>query len=249
MPYTKTSWIETTARSLANLNNLETQYDEAIADAITLRADNTEELRVEVLASLPAAGTAGRLVFNSGNNTLYVDDGTDFRSVGASVVKAITVYDVIIDTTDTYTDTTISAVDLGATVLTVARLGISSLELQQDQYGAVECYFTSTTNIRTKRYRSSHTDDVYFQVTAIEFEPGFIKSLQSDDSVELSAGNNDITISSVTTSKCLVILSWSSAVAGNKSCKAALTSGTNLRITAPATVSSHYASYFVVEFY
>lgn len=88
MAYTKTSWIETTARSLANLNKLETQYDEAIADAITLRADNTKQLKVETAASVPAAGTAGRLLFNTTDGVLYYDTGTVWKALPGRVFEA-----------------------------------------------------------------------------------------------------------------------------------------------------------------
>lgn len=248
MAYSKTTWAEDTARTLARLNNLETQYDEAIADAITLRADNSKELRVEVLASLPAAGTAGRVVFNSGNNTLYVDDGSDFRSIGASVVKAVTLYDVAFGTFGSEVDTTITAVDLGASVIRTVELGSSYTLPVADETGAIEAYFTSTTNFRIKRDATAVGSNSY-QVTVIEFEPSFVKSLNSDDNVALSAGNNDITISAVTTAKTLIFLSWRAGTATRTACKASMTSTTNLRIIAPGTVTDHYASYFVVEFY
>lgn len=88
MAYSKTTWAETTARSLANLNNLETQYDEAIADAITLRADNSEELRVETAASVPSAGTAGRLLFNTTDSVLYYDTGSVWKALPGTVFEA-----------------------------------------------------------------------------------------------------------------------------------------------------------------
>ncbi len=78
MPYTKTVWVDgTTEITAARLNNLEEQHGEAVVDA---RVEN-EPLRAEVVASLPAAGTAGRLVFNTDDDKFYFDTGTAWRMV------------------------------------------------------------------------------------------------------------------------------------------------------------------------
>lgn len=74
MAYTKTSWVDgTTEITAARLNNLESQHELALVDA---RADSGNPLKVEILASLPAAGTKGRVVFNTGDNKFYFDNGT-----------------------------------------------------------------------------------------------------------------------------------------------------------------------------
>ena len=76
--YTKTNWTETTPRSLANLNKMETQYDEAIADAVALRADNTEEIRIFSSATFPPSPTEGFLFYHTGFKNVFVYNGTDW---------------------------------------------------------------------------------------------------------------------------------------------------------------------------
>ena len=74
MAYTKTNWVDgTTEITAARLNNLESQHELALIDA---RAASGNPLKVEILASLPAAGTKGRVVFNTGDNKFYFDNGT-----------------------------------------------------------------------------------------------------------------------------------------------------------------------------
>ena len=73
MPYTKTNWVDgTTEITSAALNNLESQHELALVDA---RAASVNPLKVQIVSSLPAAGTAGRVVFNTGDNKFYFDTG------------------------------------------------------------------------------------------------------------------------------------------------------------------------------
>ena len=77
--YSKTNWLEdgSTPINATRLNNLETQYDEAIAQAAVVRADSTKEIRAEVVATLTGeTPTAGRLMFSGG--ALYGGNGTSF---------------------------------------------------------------------------------------------------------------------------------------------------------------------------
>ena len=69
MGYTKTTWTESTPRSLANLNKMETQYDEAVAQDIRQYSD--EELRIQTVDSLPGGYTEGRAVLLSTDNRVY----------------------------------------------------------------------------------------------------------------------------------------------------------------------------------
>lgn len=78
MSYTKTNWVEdgSTPINETRLNNLETQYDESIADAEALRKDSTKELRVESTTASGETATEGRLIFDNG--VLYGADGSAF---------------------------------------------------------------------------------------------------------------------------------------------------------------------------
>jgi len=78
MAYTKTNWTETTPRSLANLNKIETQYDEAVAAGIDLRKDATEEFRLEVRSSFPAGPATGRMFYHSTYKRAYYYNGSDW---------------------------------------------------------------------------------------------------------------------------------------------------------------------------
>ena len=87
--YTKTNWTETTPRSLANLNKMETQYDEAIADGVTLRADNTEELRLEVRSDYPVSPQTGRVFFHSTDKIIYFYNGAGWVGLPGTMGKTI----------------------------------------------------------------------------------------------------------------------------------------------------------------
>lgn len=78
MSYTKTTWVEdgSTPINATRLNNLETQYDESIADAEALRKDSTKELLVESKTVSGETATEGRLIFDNG--VLYGADGSAF---------------------------------------------------------------------------------------------------------------------------------------------------------------------------
>ena len=76
MSYTKTNW-STSNLTAANLNKAETQYDEAVTVTLPSRTDNTRQLNIEKVTSLPAVGNAGRVVMY--NDVLYVDTGTAWR--------------------------------------------------------------------------------------------------------------------------------------------------------------------------
>ncbi len=78
MAYTKTIWNELTERNLTNLNNIETQYDEAVIVADDLRKDNSKELRAHVAAIAPAGAIAGQIYLNSGDKILYFYDGANW---------------------------------------------------------------------------------------------------------------------------------------------------------------------------
>ena len=79
MAYSKTAWTEEIALTAARLNNMETQYEEAETALEGHWKDTSKMVIAEVVNSLPAAGTAGRLVFNSTDKKLYFDDGVRFN--------------------------------------------------------------------------------------------------------------------------------------------------------------------------
>ena len=85
MAYIKVNWTTTTARSTDNLDHMETQYEEAVAEGFIIRASDNTEIRTEVLTSLPVAGSAGRLVYSSGDEYLYVDSGSQWQPVGGKL--------------------------------------------------------------------------------------------------------------------------------------------------------------------
>lgn len=81
MVYVPTSWTEVTPRSTDNLNNLETQYDEAVDEGINIRSYSTLPMSLEVVSTTPAAGTPGRVVFNAGIDKVQYDNGAIFRTL------------------------------------------------------------------------------------------------------------------------------------------------------------------------
>jgi len=90
MAYSKVVWDEEKAITAERLNQMETQYDEAVTAGINLRKDTSKAIKVEVASTLPAAGNAGRVIFNSTNNHLYYDNGTAWKVAG---LQSVMLYD------------------------------------------------------------------------------------------------------------------------------------------------------------
>lgn len=82
--YTKTNWTEAVPLSPSNLNNIETQYAEAMSKAANIWADNGKPIIVQTVSSFPSAGTVGRVIFHTGHNRLYVANGINWnlREIG-----------------------------------------------------------------------------------------------------------------------------------------------------------------------
>lgn len=66
----------TTPINATRLNNLETQYDESVSEAVNIRKDSTKELHVESTTVSGETATEGRLIFDNG--VLYAADGSSF---------------------------------------------------------------------------------------------------------------------------------------------------------------------------
>ena len=76
MAYTKINWDEeNTPLNTTNLNKMETQYDEALAFAETVRANSSIALCAEVVSSFPAHA-AGKLILHTGEDKGYFSNGT-----------------------------------------------------------------------------------------------------------------------------------------------------------------------------
>ena len=75
MPYTKIDFTETTPMNTANLDHVETQYDEALADVGDNMADSTKPLNARVVNTFPAL-SAGQIFYNSGTGKFYYSTTT-----------------------------------------------------------------------------------------------------------------------------------------------------------------------------
>jgi len=75
MAYTKNTWTEALAITHDRLNNLETQYDEAVAEGENLRKDSSKELRLHVAASHPGSPVTGQIYFNTAQQLVYLYNG------------------------------------------------------------------------------------------------------------------------------------------------------------------------------
>ena len=76
MAYVKTDW-QTALITADNFNKLQTQYAEAVADAIGIRANGTAELRAEVVADFPAH-SAGRIIYHTGKKMFFYSNGIEW---------------------------------------------------------------------------------------------------------------------------------------------------------------------------
>lgn len=82
MAYTKTTWTSSTVMDTTNLNNAETQYDEAYAGAVAHNHDNRYYTKTEMDAWFwcssndgPGSGCDADLLYYAGGNKHYADFG------------------------------------------------------------------------------------------------------------------------------------------------------------------------------
>ena len=75
MPYTKVDFTETIPMNTANLDQVETQYDEVLSDVGANMADSTEQLRCRVVSTFPTL-SAGQIFYNSGTGKFYYSTTT-----------------------------------------------------------------------------------------------------------------------------------------------------------------------------
>lgn len=73
MPYIKTNWASATITP-DNFNKMQTQYQEAVEDAIGVRIDNSE-LRCEIVSDFPAH-RMGRIIFHTGLKSFFFSTGS-----------------------------------------------------------------------------------------------------------------------------------------------------------------------------
>lgn len=77
MSYDKIVWNEDKAITPNRLNHMETQYEEAIAEAENLRKDPDKEIVLEVVSEFPSH-EAGRLIYYTNNGEFYGSDGSNW---------------------------------------------------------------------------------------------------------------------------------------------------------------------------
>ena len=70
MAYTKINFDETTPVSKNNLDHVETQYEEAIADVGNNMADSTKQLNARVVTMFPPLAQ-GQIFLHTGMNKFY----------------------------------------------------------------------------------------------------------------------------------------------------------------------------------
>ena len=180
MAYVKINWTTTTARSTDNLEHMETQYDEAVAEGISLRADNTKELRVQVVASAPA-GVAGQLYFNTANGQLYAYNGSAWTHIGPSQIANIYyINGTIAGGATTTTENIGAAVDLDRSIVQDVSFRANASPL----YQMTAAWFLSDTQVRFSRKQSSATA-ISVSATVVEYYEGVIK--------QISRGNRNAT--------------------------------------------------------
>ena len=239
--YTKTNWTETTPRSLANLNKMETQYDEAIADAIALRADNTKELKVQVAASAPAGGVAGQLYFNSAESQVYYHNGTDWVLLGVRLVKLV--QKVTFNFSGFSTTSTITAVDVDNTIIIRPMSGyLSAVSAEKRE---VRATLSNSTTVLIERY--SDSDSAIGACYVVEYYPGAVKSIQKGTENGVTSSGKTVTITAVDVNKSVVHISFKTDNA-NGSATGGLTSSTALELSTPVGVTADMA-WYVVEYY
>lgn len=241
MAYTKTNWVETTPRSLANLNNMETQYDEAIAQGESLREDNTKALRAQVSATVLASGVAGQLYFNSTNGQMYVYNGTAWVHLGPNKIEKE--YNGIHTVSGTST-----TINLPESFEYADRACIYN---HQHQGGSISSEdmntltWSDSDKLLAQAYQSGGGADLIIRI--VQFYPGVVKSLQRKVVQKTSVGTEtiDTAISSVDTNKTLLLPTFRRIDALNLP-HVRLTSSTNMATTTGNTFTMHIE---IVEFY
>ena len=167
MAYSPTSWTTTTPRSTDNLNNLETQYTEAITDGVALRADATKPFVLHVSSAEPASASTGQTYFNSASKSVNFYDGSAWRALGVGGVKSVQHF---------YEKSTASNTkDIGITAVVSTNSYCTPTFAQLGGYDAVTIYLLDSTTVRMNL---AHTANAYSHAfSVIEHYPGVIKSL------------------------------------------------------------------------
>ena len=78
MAYTKLNFDETIPASKDNLDHVETQYDEAIADVGGNMADSTKQLNARVVSTFPTLSQA-QIFLHTGMNKFYYSTTTEHK--------------------------------------------------------------------------------------------------------------------------------------------------------------------------
>ena len=78
MAYSKINFDEQTPVSKDNLDHVETQYDEAIADVGDNMADSTKQLNARVVTMFPALAQ-GQIFLHTGMNKFYYSTTTEHK--------------------------------------------------------------------------------------------------------------------------------------------------------------------------
>ncbi len=230
MAHVKTVWDEATAITPARLNNLEGQYDEAVAYANAERADGSKPLLCEIVATLAGeTPTAGRIVDAQDAGKFYGGTGSAWRvmrsasgdAVAAevligktfsndagdgltgtlSVIKSI--QRGVVTTGTTNTDVNISGVNLDYSIVQTHAARYAYPEVSAGVPNPY-AYFLSSTYLRIV-VKSGKQYDVAWEVT--EFSPAVIQSIQRGVATLPSYTTTvDVTIDSVNTAKAMLIV-------------------------------------------
>ena len=79
MAYTKINWNETTtALNSTNLDLMETQYEEVLAEVSDNMADDAAPFYAEIVSSFPAA-SSGRIIYNTSTQRFYFGTASDWE--------------------------------------------------------------------------------------------------------------------------------------------------------------------------
>lgn len=83
MPYTKVNFDEQTPLNSANLDQMETQYDEVLNDVGANMADSTRPLRVRVVSTFPTLED-GSIIYHTGFSKYFYGSGSAWKELAVS---------------------------------------------------------------------------------------------------------------------------------------------------------------------
>lgn len=183
MPYTKTTWTETTGITPERLNNLETQYDKAMADAVT-EAKQEIQYYVSTSGNDNNAGTSGS-PFKTIQRAVDVAHKAIAGQVRINIAAGtypenVDIEDILVPKLFLYgNDETDTIIDGDIAISNAQHVQITDLQMRNSYYGII-----ASNGLRRLQVSSVIINNASIGISAREVEMVTISSSEIDANAE-----------------------------------------------------------------